>query len=261
MKKLIIISCYVLANQAIGQILKVDKNHIYSDSSGYTVGTTDASFAINNRSSNDQEQILFVGAKAGFDLVGVWHQSATIFIGTFNYTKIGDGPFISNGAGHVRHIFRRNAKITPETFVQFQYDRSRNMQKRQLLGGGLRWNMLQGKNSFQSGIGIMNEDEEWRNMTDLVSKNIWKLNSYLGGEVDLTSTIVFNTIFYFQTGKDTESNVYRSRATGQAEIKNQVSRRLKTKIIGELAWDQRPIIPLNRLTFEIYFGLEYNFNL
>ncbi len=243
------------------QILKVDKNHISSDTSGYTVGTTDMSLSMNNRSSMAKDEILFVGAKWGIDVVGVWDQSATILIGNLNYTKLGDGPFISNGAGHIRHIFRRNGKITPETFSQLQYDRSRNMQKRLLLGAGLRWNILQGKNSFHYGLGIMNEDEQWRMASSIIEKNIWKLNTYLGGEVDLTETVVFNTIFYLQTGQDHESDTFRTRATGQAEIKNQVSQRLKAKIVGELAWDQRPIIPLNNLTFEIYFGLEYNFNL
>lgn len=260
-KKLIIISLTVLTYPCSGQILRVDKNHISSDSSGYMVGTTDAIFSMNNRGSTESEEVFYVGARFGFDLVGVWEKSATIWIATINYTKIGGGPFISNGAGHLRHIFRRNAKLTPETFVQLQYDRSRNMQRRQLIGAGLRYNILQGANSLHYGLGIMNEDEQWRNVTEIVNRNIWKLNTFFGGEVDLSKTVVFNSIFYFQTGEDKKSNVYRSRATGHAEIKNQLTEHLKAKIIGELTWDQRPIIPLNNLTFEIFFGLEYNFGL
>lgn len=242
-----------------GQILKVDKNYLASDSSKYSVGAVELSFSMNNRSSTEEEEIIFLGTRVGVDWVRIRDRSATLAIGTFNYTKLGDGPFISNGTGHLRQIFNRNANWTPEAFVQVQYDRSRKMQFRRLIGGGWRWNILDDKNSLHFGIGAMNEFEEWGIGDVLIDKSIWKMNSYLSGEVDLTKDLVLNTVFYFQSGKDIESDVYRSRVAGHLEVKNRITRKLESKVSAELTWDQRPIIPLNRLVYEMFFGLEYDF--
>jgi hypothetical protein len=242
------------------QILKVDKSHLATDSSNYLTGIVDGSIAINNRSSTADQQNVYVGLRNNLDLVYVAEKSATVLIGGFNYFKIGSGPVISNGTGHIREIFRRNAKLTPEAFGQLQYDQSRRMEARELIGGGLRWQALQGKNSLNIGLGTFHEHERWNAGGDVILKDLWKMNSYLSGEINLSDRMQINAIAYFQTGRDASINSYRSRVSGHIEFKDKISERFKVKLSGDFLLDDRPIIPLNRLIYETYFGIEYSFN-
>jgi hypothetical protein len=258
-----ILICFVVVlNVLIGnaQILKVNKSHLSSDSSGYLTGIVDGSIAVNNRSSTADQQNVYVGLRNNLDLVYVAKESATILIGGFNYFKIGSGPIISNGTGHLREIFRRNSKLTPEAFGQLQYDQSRNMEARELLGGGIRWQPLKGKNTLNVGLGMFHEHERWNPGGEVILKDLWKMNSYLSTELNLTDRIQLNAIAYFQTGKDEAIDSYRSRVSGHIEFKDKISSHFKVKISGDFLLDDRPIIPLNRLIYETYFGIEYSFN-
>jgi hypothetical protein len=242
------------------QILKVDKSHLTTDSSGYITGVVDAAFALNNRSSTANKENVYIGFRNHLDLVHIGEQGATILIGGINYFKIGDGPLISNGTGHLRHILRRNVDVSPELFVQIQYDESRNMVSRELLGGGLRFNPVRGENSVHMGIGAFYEYELWNNAELRIAKYLWKMNSYVGCDVRLNQSMKFNSIIYFQTGKDAAINAFRSRLSGHIELKDRVSNHFTLKLMADFHVDDRPIIPLNTFIYETYFGVQYSFN-
>ncbi len=242
------------------QILKVDKSHLSSDSSGYITGVADAAFALNNRSSTADKENVYVGFRNHLDLVHIGARGATILIGGINYFKIGDGPLISNGTGHLRHIVRRNVDVSPEVFVQMQYDESRNMKSRELIGGGLRFNPVRGDNSVQMGLGAFYEYEQWNGAEVSVTKHLWKMNSYLGCDLRLNQSIKINSIVYFQTGRDDAIDAFRSRLSGHVELKDRVSNHFTIKLIADFHLEDRPIIPLNTFIYETYFGVQYNFN-
>ncbi|WP_421763104.1 DUF481 domain-containing protein [Ekhidna sp.] len=242
------------------QILKVDKGFLATDSSNYFTGVIDATFAINNRSSTVDEQNIYVGVNNNVDLVYIAEKSATILISGLNYYKIGDGPLIYNGTAHVREVLRRSAELTPEFFGQIQFDESRNMELRWLLGGGYRWNIIQKKNSLYTGIGIFREYERWSGPVETIEKRLWKLNSYVSADVKLTTTTNINAIVYFQSGKDSEINAFRNRLSGQLEFKNALTDQFKVKMTSNFLLDDKPIIPLNKFIYEVYFGVEYSFN-
>ncbi|MEQ8905883.1 hypothetical protein [Ekhidna sp.] len=243
-----------------GQILKVDKGFMASDSSNYFTGLVDATFAINNRSSTVDQQNIYVGVNNNVDLVYIAERSATVLISGLNYFKIGEGPLIYNGSAHLRQVLRRSAPLTSEFFVQGQFDESRNMELRVLYGGGLRWNILQKSNSLFAGVGIFRENERWNGPEREINKNLWKLNSYLSADVKLTETININAIAYFQSGRDGEIDAFRNRLSGQLEFKNALSEKFKLKMTSNFLLDDKPIIPLNKFIYEVYFGVEYSFN-
>ena len=242
------------------QILKVDKGFLAADSSNYFIGVIDATFAINNRSSTIDEQNIYVGVNNNADVIYVSEKSATIFLSGINYFKIGDGPLIYNGTAHLREIFRRAAKFTPEVYAQIQFDESRNMELRWLLGGGYRWNILQQKNSLFMGLGLFREMERWNAGEFKINKNLWKLNTYLSADVRLSATTNINAIVYFQSGHDSEIDKFRNRLSGHLEFKNALTEHFKVKMISNVLLDDRPIIPLNEFIYEVYFGVEYVFN-
>lgn len=242
------------------QILKVDKGFLASDSSNYFLGVIDATFAINNRSSTVEEQNVYIGVNNNVDVVYIAEKSATVFLSGLNYFKIGEGPLIYNGTAHLREIFRRSAVLTPEVFAQIQFDESRNMELRWLLGGGYRWNILQKKNSLYAGLGIFREMERWNSGEIKLIKALWKMNSYLSADIKITPTTNINAIVYFQSGVDNAIDRFRNRLSGQLEFKNALTEQFKVKMTANFLLDDRPIIPLNKFIYEVYFGVEFSFN-
>ncbi|MEO9483590.1 MAG: DUF481 domain-containing protein [Ekhidna sp.] len=242
------------------QILKVDKGSLASDSSNYFIGVIDATFAINNRSSTVDKQNVYIGVNNNVDVVYIAEKSATVFLSGLNYFKIGNGPLIYNGTAHLRQIFNRAATLTPEVYGQIQFDESRNMELRWLLGGGYRWNILQKKNAIYAGFGIFREYERWKGAEIEIEKELWKINTYLSADVKLSSTTNLNAIVYFQSGRDGTINDFRNRLSGQLEFKNALTDQFKVKMTSNFLLDDRPIIPLNEFIYEVYFGVEYSFN-
>ncbi len=242
------------------QILKVNKGSLVSDSSNYFIGVVDATFALNNRSATADKRNLYLGINNNIDVLYISEQSATLLISGLNYYKIGGGPLIYNGSFHLRQIVKRAARWTPEIFTQTQFDESRNMELRQLLGGGVRWNLLQRKNILYMGLGGFYEYERWKGENELIRKKLFKFNSYLSGDIRLSETTYLNTIFYFQSGWDNEIASLRNRVSGQLEIKNEVTDKIKVKLTSNVLLDDKPIILLNELIYEVFFGVGYNFN-
>ena len=251
---------FALALHLHSQILKIDKGNLVSDSSGYLTGVVDATFALNNRSSTAEQQNLYLGIVNNLDLVYISEQSATILISGLNYYKIGDGPLVYNGTAHLREIFRRAATITPEVFGQVQFDESRNMELRYLFGGGARWNILQRKNKLYTGLGVFNEFEQWKGEQSVIRKRLWKLNYYLSGDVQVSPTTNINAIVYFQSGFDQAIDAFRNRVSGHVEFKNALTSHFKVKLTSNFLLDDRPIIELNKWIYEVFFGIEYQFN-
>ncbi|MEP1035010.1 hypothetical protein [Ekhidna sp.] len=249
-----------LLSTAHAQILKVDKGSLSSDSSNYFIGVIDATFAINNRSSSVEEQSVYVGVNNNIDIVYIAEKSATVFLSGLNYFKIGNGPLIYNGTAHLRQILRRSARLTPEVYGQIQFDESRNMELRWLLGGGYRWNILQKRSSLYAGLGIFREMERWNAGEMEINKELWKMNSYVSADIKLTPSTNINAIVYLQSGRDGAIDRFRNRISGQLEFKNALTEQFKVKMTSNFLLDDRPIIPLNKFIYEVYFGVEYSFN-
>lgn len=257
MKILLYLFLVLLAGYANAQILKVDKGYLATDSSNYLTGIVDAAFAINNTSSTAETENLYVGFRNNFDLVYVADESATILISGLNYFKLGNGPLIFNGTAHLREVFRRKEKFTPEAYLQFQFDESRNMELRWLGGGGYRYNIHQKKNALFTGLGLFREYERWKGETEDLIQELWKLNYYISADIKFSRDISINAILYYQTGRDGRINAFRNRVSGQFEFKNTISRHFKIKLTYMLLLDEKPVIPLNKFTYDGFLGIEY----
>jgi len=100
----------------------------------------------------------------------------------------------------------------------------------------------------------------WNGPENELTKQLWKLNTYLSADVKLTSSINVNAIVYFQSGRDSEIDAFRNRLSGHLEFKNAVTDQFKVKMTANFLLDDRPIIPLNEFIYEAFFGVEYSFD-
>ncbi len=239
------------------QILKVDRADVHTDSS-YWTGKIDFEFDLNNQSATPEENITFIGTQLGADLSYIGKKHMYLLVNQLKYFSTGTGPFVSAGFAHFRVNWLRDAKVSYENFTQIQYDRGRKMQVRKLYGGGMRFSLLQAKKSYMhAGIGVMYEQEEWKNFEkELINKNIWKSSSYVGMNMDFGGGNHIQTTFYHQTGKDRDEGIYRTRVSGDIALTFTINTRLKFVANFAIQYENRPIIPINNLVYSLTNGLQ-----
>ncbi|MEQ8475533.1 DUF481 domain-containing protein [Fulvivirga sp.] len=267
MKKLIIIPflfilAFLFSFQTYSQILKVDKGDIDADSSGYFLGSTQADFNINNRSTTAEKEVTFKGLKVSADLVYVSDKHAYILINNLNYFTSTGGPLISTGYTHFRVNLLRKNVLSYETFAQIQYDDGRNMPLRRLAGGGIRWALARDKNyKIHIGTGLMYEYEEWQSIDDgsIITKEIPKNSSYIGFKTALNKFVRFNGIVFFQGGMDTDSDIFRSRISGDLSLSVGLTNNLSFVTEFTAQYEDRPIININNWVYSLTNGLKWNF--
>ena len=262
MKKWCVFLLITLAISANGQILKVDKGELDSDSSNYFIGNINVDFNMNNRSSSADEDVTFTGFNGKSDLVYLGEKHAYILINNLNYFKSTGGPLISTGYTHLRVNFLRKKKLSYESFAQIQYDDGRNMPLRRLLGGGIRYRIFNTTNSqLHVGSGIMNEYEEWRQTEPdlLIEKEIWKNSSYIGFDTNINEMVSFNGIAFFQGGMDTDSDIFRSRFSGDVSLSFVLTNNLSFNTSFSFQYEDRPIIRINNWVYSLTNGIKWEF--
>lgn len=262
MRKITLFILLILSIKTNAQILKVNKGELDADSSNYFIGNINIDFNMNNRSSSADQDITFVGFNGKSDLVYLGNKHAYILINNLNYFKSTGGPLISTGYSHFRVNFLRKQKLSYESFTQIQYDDGRKMPLRRLLGGGMRYEIFDTENSqMHSGTGIMFEYEEWENTEPdiLIIREIWKNSSYIAFDTNINETVQFNGIAYFQGGMDAESNLFRTRFSGDVSLSFELTNNLSFNTSFTFQYEDRPIIMINNWVYSLTNGLKWEF--
>lgn len=162
----------VTATSCFAQILSIDKSHLDKDTSNYWAGAIDFQFIFNNLSSTPQQENIYIGFFSKLDVAYLSDKHAFLSINNFRYFKPGQGAFINSGVSHFNVNWFRKNTFTGETFVQVQYDQSRNLKERLLYGANTRINMIKGEHALYLGIGAFYEMELWRTLEQqIIEKN------------------------------------------------------------------------------------------
>lgn len=259
----VLIALLITTGIATAQILKVDKGSLDADSSGYFLGSIDANFNLNNRSTTADQEVIFKGLNANADLVYMSKKHAYILINNLNYFTSTGGPLISTGYIHFRTNFLRKKKLSYELFTQIQYDDGRNMPFRYLTGGGIKYKLIDSEDGeLYIGLGIMNEEEHWKSISvqdNIIEKNIWKTSDYISAKIKFNEFVNFNLITYYQGGFDSDSKVFRNRISGDAVLTVKISDRLAFLTSFTAQYEDKPIIPINNFVYSLTNGLKWSF--
>lgn len=261
--RILVIIIFTLASlPSSAQILKVNKGEIDSDSSNYFLGGINLNFNVNNGSATTNQEITFVGLKAEADVAYLSENNAYILLNNLSYFKSTGGPLISTGYIHFRINYLRKDNISFENYAQVQYDDGRNMPLRRLIGGGIKFKIAETDNSeVHIGTGAIFEHEEWKQFetSELLVKEIWKNSSYAGFRSSINDFIIFNGIIYFQGGLDANSDLFRSRISGEISFSFDIIEKLafSATFIGQ--YEDRPIIEINQWVYSYTNGLKWRF--
>ena len=254
----VLLLCLITAAGSVqGQILHVDKRLMLKDTSNLWIGNLSGRLNVNNRNSTAEEQLTFVGLHGTADVGYLTKHHGYSLLNSLNYFTTGAGPFVSTGHVHFRANWMRRQKWSFESFTQVQYDRSRNLQRRFLVGSGLLYNLYQSKKSyFHIGSGVMYESEMWQQPEgDPVQINLWKSTSYIGTHMDWGENVVFAFVGYYQIGYSDLFEQFLSRVSGKMNLEIKISDKLVYTTSFELQYESRPIIPINNVVYMLTNGI------
>jgi hypothetical protein len=245
---------------AQSQILRVDKNHLESDSAGYRTLTADINYSLDNRSVSATEKLVYSRLSSRVDMLYVTKKQAFILVNSIEYFKGSNSTPFSTGYAHFRINFRRQHPVSLETYAQIQYDGVRRMRLRNLLGGGFRFTVADKENvDIHMGTGLMYERETWRETEgDPASdfhKALLKTSSYVGLELNLADHSQFTLWGLHQMGYDQAEAIFRNRYAGEAVLSFHITKRLTWINRFSYFYDVRPVIPINQAYFQLVNGL------
>jgi hypothetical protein len=256
---LVVTGCVI--NLHVGaQILRVDKNHLESDSAGYYSANADVTFSLDNRTISPQEQLIFTRLSSKADVLYVSRNHAYILINSIEYLSSSNATPFSTGYSHLRINFRRKHKVSYETYAQIQYDGVRRMRMRLLGGGGIRITPID-KDGFDIhfGTGLMYEVEKW-NATEAsnepeITKKIPKLSTYVGMESLLSKLVKLNIWGQYQAGYDVEDQFYRNRYSAEVTVTFIINKKLSWNNRFSYYYDAQPVIAINPAYYQVSNGL------
>lgn len=250
--------------QTQSQILRVDKNHLETDSAGYFALAAEANFSLDNRSVSPDEKLVYTRLSSKADVLFVSKRHAYIIINSIEYQSSTNGTPFSTGYTHFRVNFRRQHKLSYETYAQVQYDEVRRMRLRTLAGGGIRFTAIDEEGvDIHIGSGVMYEMEKWRAIendpTSDFYKEMPKLSNYIGVEFTLSKHVKLNLWGLYQVGYDSHDDINRNRYAVEASLNFILSKRILWINRFTYFYDAQPVIPINPAFYQIMNGLRITF--
>jgi hypothetical protein len=240
------------------QILTVDRPSLTVDSAAFFLGGVDFSYNVNN-----QKNTVYKGLLSKADMMYVSDLHEYILINQFKYFSSTGSPFISTGYSHFRVNFLRQHKLSYESYAQLQYDKGRNMPFRFLVGGGIRYRLLdRPKNHMHYGIGVMYERERWKSLDDsgtLITPEFIKISSYVSTNTNLNEYIRLVFVGYYQSGYDEHIEQLRNRINISASLVVKINSFLSLTTNVNYQYEDQPIIPINKTIYSVTNGLRLNF--
>jgi hypothetical protein len=247
------------SNEYQSQILRVNRGLSAIDSARVTKGVISLDASLNNGNSTADEQVTFVALNSSGELGHSSEKHVYFLIGNVRYFQSTGGPVQSTGYGHVRANFLRKKQLSYELFSQTQYDQGRNLDRRLLAGGGIRYRILE---ELSVGLGAMQEQERWKridNEGEIVEIGLTKLSSYITGQITFSEQVRLLMTGYYQTGYDSDIDSFRNRVSADLGLNIKIGKRLDYSLKSTLAYEDRPIIEVSKSVYTISNGLNYRF--
>lgn len=244
------------------QILNIEQGRLETDSGKAFHMKANLGFQIFNRSAAVDDPVNLLGLDMGLNTIYEPGRHAYIFIGQTNYLEINDAPWLNFGFMHARVNFIREEKLSYELYSQYSYDNFRGLDPRLLIGGNLRWRLLdRNQEHWVMGLGGMYESERWMHPTleEWVTVQFLKVSTYFSFRKSWEELFDLNAIAYYQTGYDAGIEDLRHRYNLDVRLNTRFSERWSMMNSLSLSYEDKPIVPITKLVFHLTVGVSVNF--
>ena len=203
-------------------------------------------------------ETLDVGVGGRVDHVG--DTATTLFVSDGDLGWQGGRRYSNQGLAHLRQVYRRQFRVQPEFFVQSDYDKSRNLTFRGLLGAGFRTGLFSNSAAqFWWGSAYMFEHERFElgaedDHPERTSVHRW--SNYLSSRVRVEKTTAMAWTIYVQPRVD-EPGDLRVLSEGDVELK--LRRSLVLVTTASMRYDSRAPAKTKSLDTALKSGIALKF--
>ncbi len=241
---------FTLTREASGQIVNVETMKLHADSSGW-YGNLDLSATL---TQNTRKLWSF---DFNFNVLRIVKRNMYLLMGDLRFDKAQDVSLVNKGYQHFRYNYRlvRDKLWFLELFQQVQFDAIRQIERRFLLGAGIRDKLISNDKVFLNlGASIMYENEKFEG--ELGNINNPRLNLYGNIQIHIMKTAFFTTIFYYQP-QLTKFSTFRISSNTNLTIG--ISKHFAFKIKFNLNYDNGLLPDVPKLVYDLANGISYNF--
>ena len=183
-----------------------------------------------------------------------WH----IFVVTnFNRGEQSDTLYQNQGFVHLRFVRQFGSRIALEVFTQKEFDEFIRLKDRNLIGGGLRINILQNgrKMILHQGIGLMRENEVYDDPAE-GEKNLLRSTNYLSAKYHVDDRVTLSFTGYYQV--DVKSYLDYRVLIG-TQFLFQLSKNFSFRIKLNYRYDNHPPSDIKQYDIELTNGIALTF--
>tara|TARA_X000000950_G_scaffold4126_1_gene4301 strand:+ start:4405 stop:5127 length:723 start_codon:yes stop_codon:yes gene_type:complete len=171
------------------------------------------------------------------------------FVNEINLDRAAGINFSNDGYQHIRINKTLNNKIKFESFFQNQYDPIRKIENRKIIGGGLRFSLL----NYHIGLSSFYEKEKLN--YGLIEKNI-RLSSYLNFSFLFNKIIEINSTFYYQPKFSVIENY---RISNNTDLLIKINNNLFLTNSIKISYDSFPATQIPKTIINLENGLSFKF--
>lgn len=235
------------------QILNIEKIRLHAD----TLQRWHSNLSFNLDIRQRQNQVFNVRSNINTAYLTKKQRHHFIFIGDINLIQNQGKDLISYGYLHGRlHLHSQN-RFSWESFSQIQYDQVRGLQNRFLVGQGIRLHAtLNSKTTNAFGFALMLEHEHWTFSDKDTTTNLPKISSYWNFHSRLSNILELNTVTYYQA---TFEYFLKPRISTDVNLLIKISSHFSLVSHLLLAYDQIPVVPIDKLIYQFENGIKVNF--
>ncbi|PRY89096.1 DUF481 domain-containing protein [Mongoliibacter ruber] len=253
---------FFISSSAFSQILNIERYRIKSDTAKNLSIKTTAGLNVFNRSAAADAPVNLFGYK--WDINSMYHpgKHAYIFVSNFDYLRINDNDFLNFGLIHGRTVFNYDKKNNLEAFVQYSFDNFRGLAPRWITGGTLRKKLIDSKRlTFIIGLGALYENETWFHPVEenFVNVEFLKNSNYFSLRWTINQFVDFNTVIYYQVGRDREIEAFRNRVNGNFNLNTKITDRFSFNNSFNFSYEDKPIVPITPFIFSFNTGISFDF--
>jgi len=185
-------------------------------------------------------------------------------VSDYEYKEGNNQKIIDQGFTHLRCDITLSEKTFLEFFTQKEFNDFISLKDRNLIGSGLRFNILKinsKKEDSQSidiylGIGAMFENEVFNAQPFKITKNLIRSTNYLDFYWEPDTLIKFSLVNYFQPYVSSFNNF---RWLADAVLNFSVSKTFSFVTHFTLRYDNKPVIKIKKYDLELTNGISVNF--
>lgn len=248
--KYVIIFCFLgIGFFGFSQIVNMENERLTGNQQGFR-GTAEVNFSF----TMNTRQLLQIGEIVRLGYVKEKHQF--LAVGDHLFIKSEGADFVNRGFQHLRYTYtlKDSGRISLEAFQQGQFNRIQRINKRLLLGGGVRANLIDKKNyQLILGSGFMGEYEELVNLNptrDILS------TSYLSFDGQFNESFGVNMIWYFQPKMIDFGNY---RFSNETSIRLKINKHLTFRMIYSVTHESRDLPEVRKTNYFVRNSLQIKF--